>query len=82
MIYSAYIQTTKEYNRELKTILNVSECWYILYYSFHTQSRTDRDQYVIVNYDNIGSNYHPQYNIVQQPVCSDYDCRSMMHYCM
>ena len=53
---------------------------YCIIYSFHTQSRSDRDQHVTVNLANIRDDRESQYAIVYYPVCGTYDCGSMMHY--
>ena len=48
----------------------------------HEQSRTDRDQYVTINWDNIDSEYHSQFEICNACDNQDtpYDYDSVMHY--
>jgi len=47
---------------------------------YHTQSRSDRDQYIRVLTSNIQQGGLSQYEIANKPVCGEYDCGSMMHY--
>ncbi|XP_037940555.1 zinc metalloproteinase nas-13-like [Teleopsis dalmanni] len=51
---------------------------------FHEQSRTDRDEYVEINYDNIPRKFWPQFmkssNAITSTYNISYDYNSMMHY--
>ncbi len=47
----------------------------------HEQSRSDRDSYVIINWQNIKSNYQSQFNKRSTQIkSSQYDFNSIMHY--
>ena len=48
---------------------------------FHEQSRSDRDQYVTINWENIKPEYHSQYAISSTGIdIGPYDYNSIMHY--
>ncbi len=47
---------------------------------YHQQSRTDRNTYITVNYNNIYSDCHGQYDIYSSSYYTAYDFDSLMHY--
>eukprot|EP01084_Bolivina_argentea_P244714 409894_1 len=46
----------------------------------HTQSRSDRDDWVIIHWDNIAQDNHGSFNKSTWPIGFCYDCSSVMHY--
>jgi hypothetical protein len=51
---------------------------------YHEQSRPDRDDWIVIHWDNIQSNYHSQYSAISSSGWAnqnvDYDKESVMHY--
>eukprot|EP01084_Bolivina_argentea_P057712 105430_1 len=46
----------------------------------HTQTRSDRDDWVIIHWDNIKAGKEHNFQISTDPIAFCYDCTSVMHY--
>eukprot|EP01084_Bolivina_argentea_P018087 33717_1 len=46
----------------------------------HTHCRSDRDNYVTINYGNIQSGHEDNFNKKSNPICGNYDYQGIMHY--
>ncbi len=47
---------------------------------FHEQNRPDRDDYIVINWDNISQGGEDQFEIYEGQTWTEYDYQSIMHY--